>query len=269
MHAKTRPSLIVEGITMFILSLPTALSVTLGIIVASSFSVGLYFIANRLWLGETSAETRRTADNVATRIGVIHAVVIGMMFTSVRVEYNEMIVAIESEASAILRLYHAMGRQGGEKLDAAREHLADYVRFVVDVQWPALRELRSVPNDPKVAGRDVLDRVWNSIDEVDFKPGNLNLKALLDQVEDFRMQRLFDTKGSLLPIFWYIAFIGYLLTLMTLYLPPPNTKRCLLVSFYSSMVAVVLLGIYILTHPYSYAAGISPDIFELMLASGG
>jgi hypothetical protein len=254
---------------MFILSLPTALSVTLGIIVASSFSVGLYFIANRLWLGETSAETRRTADNVATRIGVIHAVVIGMMFTSVRVEYNEMIVAIESEASAILRLYHAMGRQGGEKLDAAREHLADYVRFVVDVQWPALRELRSVPNDPKVAGRDVLDRVWNSIDEVDFKPGNLNLKALLDQVEDFRMQRLFDTKGSLLPIFWYIAFIGYLLTLMTLYLPPPNTKRCLLVSFYSSMVAVVLLGIFILTHPYSYAAGISPDIFELMLASGG
>jgi hypothetical protein len=236
---------------------------------ASSFSVGLYFIAHRLWLGETSAETRRTADNVATRIGVIHAVVIGMMFTSVRVEYNEMIVAIESEASAILRLHHAMGRQGGEKLDAAREHLADYVRFVVDVQWPALRELRSVPNDPKVVGRDVLDRVWNAIDEVDFKPGDLNLKALLDRVEDYRMQRLFDTKGSLLPIFWYIAFIGYLLTLMALYLPPPTAKRCLLVSFYSSMVAVVLLGIYILTHPYSYAAGISPDIFELMLTGGG
>jgi hypothetical protein len=254
---------------MFILSLPTALSVTLGIVVASSFSVGLYFIAHRLWLGETSAETRRTADNVATRIGVIHAVVIGMMFTSVRVEYNEMIVAIESEASAILRLYHAMGRQGGEKLYAAREHLADYVRFVVDVQWPALRELRSVPNDPKVVGREVLDRVWDSIDGVSSKSGDLNLKALLDQVEDFRMQRLFDTKGSLLPIFWYIAFIGYLLTLMTLYLPPPTTKRCLLVSFYSSMVAVVLLGIYILTHPYSYAAGISPDLFELMLASGG
>lgn len=254
---------------MFILSLPTGLSVTLGIIVASFFSVSLYFIAHRLWRGETSRETRRIADNVATRIGVIHAVVIGMMFTSVRVEYNEMIVAVESEASAILRLYHAMGRQGGGKMNEARKHLGDYVRFVVNVQWPALRELRSVPNDPEIAGRYVLDRVWDSIDRADFKPGDLRFKALLDQVEDFRMQRLFDTKGSLLPIFWYIAFIGYLLTLMTLYLPPPTTKRCLLVSFYSSMVAVVLLGIYILTHPYSFAAGIGPDLFELMLASGG
>lgn len=127
---------------MFILSLPIAVSVTLGIVVASSFSIALYFIAHRLWLGEISIETRRTADSVATRIGVIHAGVLGMMFTSVRVEHNDMTVAIESEASAITRLYHAMGRQGGEKLNEAREHLADYIRFVVNVQWPALRELR-------------------------------------------------------------------------------------------------------------------------------
>jgi hypothetical protein len=254
---------------MFILSLPIAVSVILGVIVASSFSVGLYFIAHRLWLGEIGTETRRTADTVATRIGVIHAVVIGMMFTSVRVEHNDMIVAIESEASAITRLYHAMGRQGGEKLNEAREHLADYIRFVVNVQWPALRELRFEPSDTELAGRDALDRVWTALEDVEIEPGDLNLKALLDQVEDFRMQRLFDASGRLLPIFWYIAIIGYILTLMTLYLPPPTTKRCLLVSFYSSMVVVVLLGIFILTHPYSFAAGVSPDAFEWLMAGGG
>ncbi len=254
---------------MFILSLPPPLSVTLSIIVASSFSVGLYFIAHRLWLGEISAETRRTADNVATRIGVIHAVVIGMMFNSVRVEYNAMIVAIESEASAITRLYHAMGRQGGEKLHVAREHLADYVRFVVNVQWPALRELRFALSNTELAGRDALDLVWNSLEDVEFEPGDINLKELLDQVEEYRLQRLFIAMGRLLPIFWYIAIIGYLLTLMTLYLPPPTTKRCLLVSFYSSMVAVVLLGVFILTHPYSLAAGVGPDVFEWLMAGGG
>jgi hypothetical protein len=115
-----------------------------------------------------------------------------MMFTSVRVEYNDMIVAIESEASAITRLYHAMGRKGGERLDAARKHLAEYVRLVVNVQWPALRELRFAPSKPGLHGRDVLDRVWDSLEEVDYTPGDLNLKELLDQVEDFRMQRLFD-----------------------------------------------------------------------------
>lgn len=250
---------------MFILSLPTIVSVILTILVASSFSVGLYFLVHRLWAGEVGTETRRTADNVATRIGVIHAVVIGMMFTSVRIEYNEMIVAIESEASAITRLYHAMGRQGGDKFDTAREQLRDYIHHVVDEQWPALREVRITPTDRKLIGREALDRVWDTLEEIDPKPGELNLKELLNQVEDFRIQRLFDAKGKLLPIFWYIAVIGYLLTLTTLYLPPPTKKRCLLVSLYSSMVAVVLLGVFILTHPYSEAAGVGPDIFEWLL----
>jgi hypothetical protein len=145
---------------------------TIGVIVASSFSVGLYFFAHRLWLGEISNETRSTADTVATRIGVIHAVVIGMMFTSVRVECNEMIVAIEPEASAITRLYHAMGRKGGEELNEAREHLADYIRFVVNVQWPALSELRFSTSDTELAGRDALDRIWTALEDVETEAAN-------------------------------------------------------------------------------------------------
>ena len=81
--------------------------------------------------------------------------------------------------------------------------------------------------------------------------------------------RLFDTKGNLLPLFWYIAIFGYLATLVTLYTSPPSFRRCTLVSPYSSMVAIVLLGIYILSHPYSVAAGFEPSIFKLLLDSAG
>jgi len=34
---------------------------------------------------------------------------------------------------------------------------------------------------------------------------------------------------------------------------------------YSSMVAIVLLGIFVLTHPYSVAAGVEPSIFKWLL----
>jgi hypothetical protein len=34
------------------------------------------------------------------------------------------------------------------------------------------------------------------------------------------------------------------------------------------MVAVVLLGVFVLTHPYSSAAGISPDVFQLLIEGG-
>jgi hypothetical protein len=187
---------------MFILSLPIAISVTLGVVVASSFSIGLYFIAHRLWSGQISPETRRTADSVATRIGVIHAVVLGMMFTSVRVEYNDMIVAIESEASAITRLYHAMGRQGGETLDEARKHLADYIRFVVNVQWPALRELRFEPSDTELAGRDALNRVWPHL-----KMSKLSPVISISKNSSTRL-KILGCRGCLTPLAAYFQFSG-------------------------------------------------------------
>ncbi len=54
-----------------------------------------------------------------------------MMFTSVRIEYNDMIVAIESEASALTRLYNAMERQGGKELSVTRERLIQFNIFAL------------------------------------------------------------------------------------------------------------------------------------------
>jgi hypothetical protein len=103
-----------------------------------------------------------------------------------------------------------MERQGGEELSDTKKQIIEYIRFVVEDQWPALREVNLRPSDRELFGREVLNRVWKDL------------------------------------------------------------KRCLLVSLYSSMVAVVLLGIFILTHPYSYAAGVKPDVFPLLLdASSG
>ena len=254
---------------MFILSLPIPVSVVLCIVLAVSFSVGLYFVFHRVWSGDITGDTKKTADNVATRIGVIHAVILGMMFTSVRVEYNQMIVAIESEASALTRLYNAIRRQDEKKFLEAREQVLEYIHFIVDEQWPALRELHIKRIDGEITGITALDRIWQAIDKIEYKPGDLNIRALLDEVENHRIQRLFDVKGGVLPVFWYIAIIGYLLTLLPLYLPAPTFRRCLLISFYSSMVAVVLLGVFILTYPYSPAAGISPDMFNLLLEGAG
>jgi hypothetical protein len=135
----------------------------------------------------------------------------------------------------------------------------------VDEQWPALRELRFQPGDREYTGRGPLDVVWQELDKSAHKPGDLNLKELLDQVENDRIQRLFDTRGKTLPVFWYIAILGYLFTIATLSVSAPTLRRCILVSLHGSMVAVVLLGVFILTHPDSSAGGVSPDVFQWLL----
>ena len=138
---------------MFMLSLPIGVNIAITIIVSTLFAISFYFVVHRFWPVELTDDTRKTADSVATRIGVIHAVVLGMTFANVRVEFNEMILAVESEASAQVRLYNALERHGSEEIEGAREQLREYVRFIANEQWPALRELRVPPIDRKLSGR--------------------------------------------------------------------------------------------------------------------
>ncbi len=86
-------------------------------------------------------------------------------------------------------------------------------------------------------------------------------------MENFRNFRLFDYVGTLLPLFWYTAIIGYLLTLAGLCISPPSSSRCIAVALYGSMVGVVLYGILVMTQPYSLAAGVRPQVFEWLLKS--
>jgi hypothetical protein len=255
---------------MFLLNLPTPVAVLIAIVLATAFSIVLYYIVHPFWAREPSEDTKKTADIVAMRLGVVYAVVIGMMFANVRLEHFQMIDAIESEASAVTRLYKAIERQGGEESQTIRNSLIEYIRFIVDEQWPALREGRVLAGDRAVAGGGVeLKPVWDYVIKTERETGDQNFRRLIDQVDHYHMMRLFDTKGNLLPLFWYIAIFGYLATLVTLYTSPPSFRRCTLVSLYSSMVAIVLLGIYILSHPYSVAAGFEPGIFKLLLDSAG
>ena len=249
----------------FLLNLPTPLAVILTLSFASALSVALYSLIHPFWAKELSEETKKTAEVVAMRIGVVYAVVIGMMFANVRIEHFQMIEAIESEASALIRLYQEIVKEGDEETEGIRRDLIDYIRFIVDEQWLALREARAYPEDVFSGGSEKLKNVWDYVAKLEAKTGNQNLRRLLDQVEHYHILRLFDKKGNLLPLFWYIAIFGYLATLFTLYVYPPNLRRHTLVSLYSSMVAIVLLGIFILSHPYSVAAGLEPSIFKWLL----
>jgi hypothetical protein len=239
-------------------------------LIATLFSVGLYYVAHLIWAGDISENTNSTASMVATRAGIIYSFVIGMMFTGVHTEYNKMVQELEMEASALTRLHGALNRhRDREKFNDTREQLTKYIRFVVEEQWPALREMRGISGTMRMTKERVLNQVWDDLEKVEYKPGDLNLKELLDSVYDHSIHRLFDVKGEVLPVFWYIAGIGYFLTITPMCIAPPTFRRYLLMSMYSSMVALVLLGTFILTHPYSLAAGINPKVFHLLLEMQG
>jgi len=167
---------------MFLLNLPTPVAVLIAIVLATAFSIVLYYIVHPFWAREPSEDTKKTADIVAMRLGVVYAVVIGMVFANVRLEHFQMIDAIESEASAVTRLYKAIERQGGEESQTVRNSLIEYIRPIVDEQWPALREGRMLAGDRAVVGGGVeLKPVWDYVIKAERETGDQNFRRLIDQ----------------------------------------------------------------------------------------
>ena len=125
-----------------VFSLPSYVGAILAMLLFGLVPVALYPALHRLWARVARAGDGALENSVSARIGVIHAVVLGMMFSNVTVEYTGMIGALESEASALIRLYNEMERRDVEYFGPAMEELNGYLRFVVVEQWPALREGR-------------------------------------------------------------------------------------------------------------------------------
>lgn len=251
---------------MFLLALPTSASIAVVIIAASLFSTALYFVVHPFWAKDLSDDTQNTANLVAVRLGVVYAIVIGMMFTNVRMEHQQMVQAVENEASALTSFYRAIERTDDKNALKIHDHLIAYIEFIVNEQWPALRHASTYPEERFIKGaKNKLKPVWEYVEAKEKEVGHKNLSRLLYQVEHYHTIRLYDFKGNVLPLFWYIATFGCFATLVTLCVLPPNFRRCTLVSLYSSMVAVVLLGIFVMSHPYSTAAGVEPNLFKWML----
>lgn len=250
---------------MNIFALATPVGVTLAMSGFAGIAVLCYYVIHRLLKARVSPATAEVADSVATRIGIVHGIVLGMMFSNVTVEYTGMVNALEAEASALIRLYSAMERQEDPRLEEPREQLLGYIRFVVEEQWPALREGKVGPSDSELNGRTLLDGIWRAVDQME-EPRRMELHKLMDEVENYRNLRLFDRLGSLLPLFWYIAIIGFVLNLVAMAVPRRASRaRASLVALYGAMVGLVLYGILIMTRPYSPAAGVTPHIFEWLL----
>ncbi len=76
---------------MLLLLMPTFVAVLSAMLILSLFSVALYYVFHRFWGKEPSEDTKRMAELVATRIGVIYAVLIAMMFANVRIEHIQMV----------------------------------------------------------------------------------------------------------------------------------------------------------------------------------
>jgi len=160
--------------------------------------------------------------------------------------------------------YKELQRFDREGTRDIQQLVIDYVQAVIDDDWPALADdrlgqrtgalydqlqLRVIAMKPDTAAQHEL---W------------IRIQADLDAVSDHRLVRL-DNALAEPPVYLYVVYFGFLLTMVCFGIYRPQPPLLILVSLYTTFIGLVLYLILALSDPFQGGLGVSPDTFRQIL----
>jgi hypothetical protein len=208
-------------------------------------------------------------------LGVIYAVLLALVVIAVWEEFGRARVTVEAEANALAEIFwlaHRLPEPEGREL---QELCRSYAEEVVNVGWPLMEQGRT----PSLERSQETSRAWVLIDDIratlqEVEPRTVAGQELyaegLDQVQrlaDARRTRLVAAEESLPTVLWVVLVVGGIVVVSFAYLfGMENTgAHALMVVSLAGVIALVLFTIAALDHPFSGAARVGPEAFELVL----
>jgi hypothetical protein len=224
-------------------------------------------------------ETRKDHNDVAGFIyavlGVIYAVLLALVVIAVWEEFGRATVTVETEANALAEiswLAYALPEPEGRHL---QELCRSYAEEVVHKEWPLMEQGKT----PLMESTQETPSGWVLIDDIratiqGYEPRTAAGEQLyaegLDQVQrlaDARRTRLVAAEEGLPTVLWVVLVVGGIVVVGFAYLfGMENTgAHALMVVALAGVIALVLFTIAAMEHPFSGAARVGPEAFELVL----
>jgi hypothetical protein len=233
--------------------------------------VGLFVGAScvGLWVFDrvVHIELRRAHNELAgfaiAVISVTYAVLLAFIAIATWESFTEAGLIVDREADYAGSIYRDTQGLPGDMGQAVRRDINDYVKIVVDQEWPE-QEAGQTPEQ----GWEPLRKVQAAI--VTLQPTNLGeaviqaeLLRTLNELYRARSSRLAAVSGHIPPVIWWIIVLGGALTTGYTYLFGFHDFRMHLVMTASvaASLALVIVLIVALDWPFRGDVSISPEAF--------
>jgi hypothetical protein len=208
-------------------------------------------------------------------LGVIYAVLLALVVIATWEEFGGARVTVEAEANAAGDIFWLADRLPEPRGTHVQELVRSYAEGVVEHEWPVMEQGRA-PLTTQERGPPV---GWTTIDDIrqniqNFEPRTRAEEQLyaegLDQVDtlfDARRTRLVAAEESLPAVLWVVLIVGGIVVVGFAYLFGMENAgaHALMVVALAGVIALVLFTIAALDHPFSGAARVGPEAFELVL----
>ena len=236
---------------LFFLKLHPILGSLIAILSFMAFTSALFIIAHIFLGGRRPNQTKTFAQQMALRIGTLHALIIALVFGALANDYIDLEKTLDNEAAAVGSVYVAL--RTIQTVDTVRiqDQLALFLNDVINKEWELTSE-----SPLSISTGQILFAIiknlenWQTSLPFEEKIKNYSTDKML-KINEMRVKRLYGWYREDVPIiFWIIAVVGFMLTLFP-YLSVELTKfRLILVNCYSSMVGITFYGIILLNNPF-------------------
>jgi protein-S-isoprenylcysteine O-methyltransferase Ste14 len=255
-----------------------AMSVVYGVLVVCGACLAAVLglaLVQRLVPATIRKEQNDVAGFIYPVLGVIYAVLLALVVIATWEEFGRARITVETEANALAEIFwlaHRLPEPEGREL---QELCRSYAEAVVNVGFPLMEQGRT----PSLERTQDTSRPWVLIDDIratlqEVEPTTLAGQELyaegLDQVQrlaDARRMRLVMAEESLPTVLWVVLIVAGIVVVGFAYLfGLENTgTHALMVASLAGVIALVLFTIAAIDHPFSGAARVGPEAFELVL----
>jgi Protein of unknown function (DUF4239) len=257
---------------------PMTMSVVYGVLVVCGACLAAVLglaLVQRLVPTAIRQEQNDVAGFIYAVVGVIYAVLLALVVIATWEEFGRARVTVEAEANALAEIFwlaHRLPEPEGREL---QELCQSYAEEVVNVGFPLMAQGRT----PSLDSSQQSSRAWILIDDIraslqEVEPRSVAGQELyaegLDQVQrlaDARRMRLVMAEESLPAVLWIVLIVGGIVAVGFAYLfGMENTwAHALMVGSLAGVISLVLFTIGAMDHPFSGAARVGPEAFELVL----
>jgi hypothetical protein len=254
------------SVSYFLSSLPLWLLIAVIVALPTALAmVAQVLIHNRVGVPGLAKNNEIAGFKFAT-VGVIYAVMLAFTVIVVWEKFSDGQSAVANEAGATAALFrYAQGRES--EAAAMRNALTDYLKAVIDDDWPAMA--REAESPATVHALDALYAAALALERSGSR-GAADMEEVfrqLDNVTAARRARLHLATGLVPNVIWTVLFMGALLTVgFTLFFGSENLlAQVAMTGVLSVLVTMGLVVIISIDHPFTGPVYIRPDALELVL----
>jgi Protein of unknown function (DUF4239) len=235
--------------------------------VSMALAVGGLIVVQRLVPTSVRRQHNDVAGFIYAVLGVVYAVLLGLVVVAVWEQWNAATGTADREASELAEVFWAADRMPESEGHHIQELVRAYARVVVDEEWPLMRQGKSSP------------KAWALLDEVrsavqNFQPSTPAQQVLYQQglervhdLADARRERLLDADQGLPAILWIVLIVGGIVVIGFTYLFGLDSTaiHLLMVAALALIIALVLFTVAELDFPFRGDVRIGPEAMEQVL----